>query len=295
RWIEGEVLQAQATYWQQTLAGAPALLELPTDHARSAVQNLDGATVPLQFDAALTQGLKDLSRRHGTTLFMTILAGWASVLARLSGQDDLVIGTPVAGRTRAEVEPLMGLFLNTLALRLDLSQDLTAAELLQQVKQQALAAQQHQDLPFEQVVELVKPERSLAHSPLFQVMFAWQNNDAGRLDLPGMACQPYGVQGSTAKFDLTLNLGEDGDAIAGVLEYATALFERASIERMLGYLQRALAAMVDNDSLQVARLPLLDEQERTQLLVDWNATAAYPASTCLHELFEAQAAAQPQA
>jgi amino acid adenylation domain-containing protein len=295
RWIDGEVLQAQGAYWQQTLAGAPALLELPTDHARGAVQSLDGATVPVQFDAALTQGLKDLGRRHGTTLFMTLLAGWAGVLARLSAQDDIVIGTPVAGRTRAEVEPLMGLFLNTLALRIDLSQDPSAAELLQQVKTRALAAQQHQDLPFEQVVDLVKPERSLAHSPLFQVMFAWQNNDAGRLELPGMACMPYGVQTTSAKFDLTLNLGEEGDAIAGVLEYASALFERATVERMLGYLQRVLAAMVENDSLQVARLPLLDEQERHRLLVEWNAIDTYPSDTCLHMLFERQAAAQPQA
>ncbi|MFC7519087.1 condensation domain-containing protein, partial [Herbaspirillum sp. GCM10030257] len=282
RWIDGEVLQAQAAYWQQTLAGAPALLELPTDRPRPAVQDYAGDVVGLELDAELTAGLKALSRRHGTTLFMTVLAGWAAVLSRLSGQDEVVIGTPMAGRLRAEVEPLMGLFLNTLALRIDLSGQRAVGKLLQHVKQQALAAQQHQDLPFEQVVELVKPERSLAHSPLFQVMFAWQNNDAGRLELPGIDCMPYGAQGSTAKFDLTLNLGEDGDVVAGGLEYATALFERASVERMLGYLQRALTAMVDNDSLQVAWLPLLDEQERTQLLVDWNATHAdYPQDQCI--------------
>ncbi|MFC7519065.1 amino acid adenylation domain-containing protein, partial [Herbaspirillum sp. GCM10030257] len=251
--------------------------------------------VGLELDAELTAGLKALSRRHGTTLFMTVLAGWAAVLSRLSGQDEVVIGTPMAGRLRAEVEPLIGIFINTQALRIGLAGSPTVAQLLQSVKARTLEAQQHQDLPFEQVVELVNPPRSMAHSPLFQASFAWQNNEEGELTLDGLTPAAVGGKYLTSKFDLTLNLGEAGDVIAGGLEYATALFERASVERMLGYLQRALTAMVDNDSLQVARLPLLDEQERQQLLVDWNATDAYPATTCLHELFEAQAAAQPQA
>ena len=175
QWIEGEILQQQAAYWKTTLAGAPALLELPADHPRPAQQDYAGAFAGLVLDEQLTAGLKELSRRHGTTLYMTLLAAWAALLARLSGQQDVVIGTPVANRGRAEIENLIGFFVNTLALRLDLSGSPSVSELLEQVKAQALAAQQHQDIPFEQVVELAQPVRSLAHSPLFQVMFAWQN------------------------------------------------------------------------------------------------------------------------
>ena len=175
QWIEGEILQQQAAYWKTTLAGAPALLELPTDHPRPIQRDFAGGFVELVLDEQLTAGLKDLSRRQGTTLYMTLLAGWAILLARLSGQQDVVIGSPVANRGRAEIENLIGFFVNTLALRLDLSGSPRVSELLQQTKAQSLAAQRHQDIPFEQVVELAQPVRSLAHSPLFQVMFAWQN------------------------------------------------------------------------------------------------------------------------
>ena len=190
QWIEGEILQQQAAYWKTTLAGAPALLELPTDHTRPVEQDFAGGFVELVLDEQLTAGLKDLSRRQGTTLYMTLLAGWAILLARLSGQQDVVIGSPVANRGRAEIENLIGFFVNTLALRLDLSGSPSVSELLQQTKAQSLAAQRHQDIPFEQVVELAQPVRSLAHSPLFQVMFAWQNATEARLELPGLEVQP---------------------------------------------------------------------------------------------------------
>jgi len=223
RWLTGEILQAQTDYWQRTLAGAPAVLELPTDRRRPVQQDHAGALVALELDDKLTARLKALSRRHGTTLFMTLLAGWAALLARLSGQDDVVIGTPVANRSRTEVEPLIGFFVNTLALRLDLSESPTVGELLQRVKARTLEAQQHQDLPFEQVVEIVRPPRNLAYAPVFQVMFAWQNTDQSDLELPGLTVAPLRTPCSFAKIDLTLSLAEAGGCIVGGLEYATAV------------------------------------------------------------------------
>ncbi|MGH9381568.1 MAG: condensation domain-containing protein, partial [Thermoanaerobaculia bacterium] len=296
RWLDGEVLQAQSAYWQGALSGAPALLELPTDFPRPAEQDHAGGVVGLEIDEELTAELKAFSQRHGTTLFMTLLSAWAALLARLSGQEDVVIGIPVANRNRAEIEPLIGFFVNTLALRLDLSCSPTVAELLQQVRARALEAQQHQDLPFEQVVEIVRPLRSLAHSPVFQVMFAWQNIEARELDLPGLTVEPVTTAYDTAKFDLTLNLTEAEGRIVGGLQYAKALFEPSTVSRYCGYLRNVLSAMVVDEGQAVDRLPILEESERRRLLVEWNATAAeYPREACVHELFEAQAAQRPDA
>src|SRR5689334_7770168 len=216
-WLTGELLEAQTEYWRRTLAGAPALLELPLDHARPAEQNHAGAFIDVVLEEKLVSALKGLGRRHGTTLFMTLLSGWALLLARLSGQQDLVIGTPVANRGRVEIEGLIGFFVNTLALRLDVSGGPTVGELLGRVKRQTLGAQQNQDLPFEQVVEVARPPRSLAHSPLFQVMFAWQQGSGEGLQLPGLTLEPLAAPQVTAKFDLTLSLSEAGAAIAGRL------------------------------------------------------------------------------
>src|SRR5579875_1522238 len=176
QWIEGATLQRQAAYWKTALAGIPALLDLPTDHPRPAQRNDAGACTDVTLDERLNAQLKALSIKHGTTPFMTLLAGWATLLARLSGRQDIVIGTPVANRARPEIANLIGFFVNTLAIRLELSGPPTVAQLLARVKLQTLAAQQHQDIPFEQVVELVNPVRSLAHSPIFQVMFTWETN-----------------------------------------------------------------------------------------------------------------------
>ncbi|MER9332382.1 condensation domain-containing protein, partial [Mesorhizobium sp. M0488] len=186
QWLSGERLQTQAQYWRNALSGAPARLALPTDRPRPAQQSFAGAGVPVVIDAALTRGLKRLASQHGTTVFMTVLAAWAAVLSRLSGQDDVVIGVPSANRGRREIEELIGFFVNTLALRVDLSGAPSLAQLLERTRRTALAAQEHQDLPFEQVVEIVKPPRALDHTPLFQVMLAWQNNTVGSLDLPGL-------------------------------------------------------------------------------------------------------------
>jgi amino acid adenylation domain-containing protein len=296
RWLTGEVLQAQRDYWQRTLAGAPAVLELPTDHRRPIQQDYAGAFVALELDDSLTAGLKALSKRHDATLFITLLAGWAAVLSRLSGQDDVVIGAPFANRGSVEVDPLIGFFVNSLALRVDLSGRPVVGELLQRVKARVLEAQQHQDLPLQQVLEIVRPPRSAAHMPVFQVMFAWQNAGESDLDLAGLKVAPVRPPYSAAIFDLTLSLAEAGGRIAGTLGYATALFDRTTADRHAGYLRSLLEAMVADDAGVVDQLPLLSEAERHQLLVAWNATEAeYPQDKCVHELFEAQAAQRPDA
>ncbi|UGQ48160.1 non-ribosomal peptide synthetase [Massilia endophytica] len=297
RCLQGEALQRQAAYWETTLAGAPALLELPLDRPRPAEQSFSGGFAEFSLDAATTRALKELGARHGATLFMTLLAGWAVLLSRLSNQQDIVIGTPVAGRSHSEVEGLIGFFVNMLALRLDLSGDPDIAGLLAQVRERALAAQQHQDIPFEQVVEIARPARSMAHSPLFQVLFAWQNTPAGEAELPGLALLPLApAQHEVAKFDLTLTLQEDGGAIVGGIEFSTALFDRATIERHLGHLRVLLTAMAEDGGRKAAALPLLNEAQRLQVLEQWNATASpFPRDTCMHALFEARAAATPDA
>ncbi|HEY0022706.1 MAG TPA: condensation domain-containing protein, partial [Longimicrobium sp.] len=297
RWVQGEVLDAQAAYWTQALAGAPELLELPTDHARPARQDHAGATLRVELDRELTAGLTALSHRHGTTLYMTLLAGWATVLARLSGQDEVVIGTPWANRTRPEVEELIGFFVNTLALRVDLSARPTVAGLLAQVKARALEGQRNQDIPFEQVVERVRPARSLAYSPLFQVMFAWHSAAGGALALPGLTVAPAdSAPRVNAKFDLLLSLGEEDGRITGEVEYATALFEPATVERWVGYLRRVLEEMAADESRPVVRLALAPESEHSRVLQEWSRTeAAEPGEPCVHALFEAQAARTPGA
>ncbi|MBW3656769.1 MAG: amino acid adenylation domain-containing protein, partial [Gemmatimonadetes bacterium] len=257
-----------------------------------------GAALGIDLGEELTAGLKALGQRRGTTLFMTLLAGWAAVLGRLSGQHDVVVGTPSANRGRAEIEGLIGFFVNTLAVRVDLSGSPTVAELLEQVRTRSLGAQQNQDIPFEQVVELVQPARSLAHTPLFQVLFAWQSASERRLELAGPRTAGVGpVSRTTAKFDLSLALGEAGGRIVGSVVYATALFERAAIERHLVYLRRVLEAMVADDLQRVDALPLLPEAERRLVVEEWNATdAAYPTGGLrVHDLFRAQAARTPHA
>jgi amino acid adenylation domain-containing protein len=220
RWITGEVLQRQLDFWRNHLSGAPALLELPTDRPRPPVQDYAGASLSFELDGQLTASLKALSQRHGTTLFMTLLASWAALLSRLSGQFDVVIGTPVANRHRAEIEPLMGFFANTQALRVDLSGSPSVAELLARVRATALAAQAHQDIPFEQVVEALSPARSMAHSPVFQVMFAWQNAPAGVLALPGLQVEPVRASSATVRFGLELALHDDAERDDTTLSYA---------------------------------------------------------------------------
>jgi len=297
RWLEGERLQQQLAYWQAQLGGAPVLATLPTDRPRPALQQYAGRSLGFALDAALTARLKALSQRHGCTLFMTLLAAWGALCGRLAGQDDIVIGSPVANRGRAELEPLVGCFVNTLALRLDLSGAPDAGGLLARVRETVLQAQQHQDVPFEQVVEALKPERTLAHSPVFQLMFAWQNLPASALQLPGLALESLPEQGDRAtQFDLSLTLQESGEGIAGTLEYASALFDRSTVERHLAYLRSLLQGLVRDETQPVDAIELMDAAQRRQVLVDWNDTGrAWPQHLCIHELFEQQVRAAPDA
>ena len=297
-WMEGEILQQQAEYWKAALSDAPALLELPTDRPRPAQKDYAGQFAPFFLDEQLSTHLKTLGRRLGMTSYMVLLAGWAALLSRLSGQQDLVIGTPTANRTRMETENLIGFFVNTLALRLQVDRSITVGELLQQAKRQALAAQQHQDIPFEQVVELVRPTRSLAHSPVFQVMFAWQNNNSEALQLSQLQMSPVGTDTPyrVAKFDLTLSLRETERGIEGGLEYATSLFDPATVNRYLEYFRNLLQAMVSDETQLVHQIAILPDAERQQLLYDWNDTRTeFPNHTCIHQLFEAQVLKTPEA
>jgi amino acid adenylation domain-containing protein len=296
RWLE-ERLQEQLLYWKQQLHGVSGLNSLPTDRARPAVQDYAGERIGIELDEGLSAQLRALSRRHGTTLHMTLLAGWAGLVARLSGQEEVVIGTPVANRTRAEVEGLIGFFVNTLALRVQVSGGVRVGELLEQVRRCSVQGQSHQEVPFEQVVEVLRPERSLSHSPIFQLMFVWQNAVGAELDLGPLRVEELQDRGyRRAKYDLTLSMQEAGERIVGELEYASALYERSTMQRHVGYLQELLRGMVADDQQLIKRLPLLGEAEREQLLVQWNATRReYPQESCIHELFEAQVERTPDA
>ncbi|MGY2196583.1 amino acid adenylation domain-containing protein [Pseudomonas gingeri] len=296
RWLAESPQADHGAYWRDTLAGAPTLLELPADRPRPALQAYQGGFEPLVLDATLTTQLKALSLRHGSTLFMTLLAGWAVVLARLSGQDEVLIGTPTANRTRRETEDLIGFFVNTLVLRLSMTDSPTVSQLLEHSRAVTLGAQEHQELPFEQVVEQLNPTRSQAYSPLFQVMFAWENTEPGALRLGGLETRPLRSGHQAAKFDLTLVLAEQDGVISGGLEYASALFDAATVTRFAGYLRRVLVGMLVNPQRPVAELELLDGQERDSLVLDWNRTErAFDGNRCVHELFEAQVRRDPRA
>jgi amino acid adenylation domain-containing protein len=292
-WLTGERLQKQSEYWREALAEAPALLELPTDRPRPEQQSFAGGSVPVVIERELAEGLKELSRRHGVTLFMTLLSGWAAVLSRLSGQQEVLIGITTANRGWPETEGLIGLFVNTLALRVDITEEPRVEELLERVKRTALAAQQHQDVPFEQVVEMVQPPRRLSHTPVFQVMFEWRNHGGTSAELPGVKVERLRMPYEVAKFDLELRLAEEGDRIVGGLNYASALFDQETIERQRGYLLRMLEVMVADSQQRVARIEIMGPEER-QLLVEWNATEVdFGVEACVHQLFEKQVEQTP--
>ena len=294
--LQGQALAAQTAFWRAHLQGAPALLELPTDRPRPAVQNYAGSTIPVTLSPELSRRLREFSRAHDATLFMTLLVGWTILLSRLSGQHDIVVGTPVANRQRAEVEPLIGFFVNTLALRTTLAQRATVSDVLAQVKTTLLSAYAHQDLPFEHVVEVVQPARSLSHSPLFQAMLSLNNTPAQELSLPELTAAPQPLPHATTHFDLSLLLAEDGAGIAGVIEYATDLFDAATIERWAGHLTVLFEAMTAAPQSDVVALPLLTQDDRSLILQGFNDTAvSYPSDRLVHHWFEEQVAHSPEA
>nr|MDZ8289082.1 amino acid adenylation domain-containing protein [Nostoc sp. ChiSLP01] len=289
QWLTTQVLEHQLSHWKQQLAGAPPLLELPTDRPRPAIQTFRGGTERFQLDVSLTSGLRQLSNKSGTTLFMTLLAGFVVLMSRYSGQTDLVVGSPIANRNRKEIEGLIGFFVNTLALRFDISPEMTLQALLEQVRQVTQNAYDHQDLPFEMLVEELQLERNLDRNPLVQVMFALQNAPTNPWDLPGLSVEkmPWGLD--AVRFDLEIHLWEVPEGIEGFCYYSTDLFDAATIARMMQHFQNLLAAIVTNLEQPVSQLPLLTAQERQQLLVEWNATQTdYPSNQCIHDLFAAQ-------
>jgi amino acid adenylation domain-containing protein len=296
--VGSEAGQARLAWWTGQLEGAPAVLELPLDRPRGVVQSYRGADVPFVLDAARTAQLRALAKREGMTLFMLLQAGFAIVLSRLSRQQDLVIGTPVANRRRSELENLIGFFVNTLALRVQVRPDATVAEFLAAVKESTLAAFERQDAPFDQVVERINPARSTSYNPLFQVMLALQNAPRREAILPGLDMQLEMGGGDSAKFDLTLTLHDAGDAsgLDGSINFATDLFDRRTIERWAGHLQQVFAELVQDTSRRLDELPLLSPVERAEVVERFNMTRRdYPAGRLSHHLFETQAARQPDA
>ncbi|KAF9343284.1 hypothetical protein BGX26_005984, partial [Mortierella sp. AD094] len=296
QWLTEDRLKDQAIYWRETLVGAPASIELPTDRSRPSRQSFAGATVPIRLDAQLTSALKNLSQKHGVTMFMTVLAAWSAVLSRLSGQDDLVIGTPTANRNHPQVEQLIGFFVNTLALRVDLSGEPSAEQLLERVRKTTVGAQAHQDLPFEQVVEIVQPPRRMDQTPLFQVLFAWENNDVGTLQLKDVKADWEDLQYDIVKFDLELEMTEENGKAVGNLRYSTALFDHDTIDRQVGYLEAMLKWMTSGTDQSIGKAPIIGSAEQELMLETWNATEQfYPSNTCIHQLFEDQVKASPEA
>ena len=269
-WLQGEILDRQLRYWKQQLEGIPAVLILPTDHPRPAVQSFRGRTQSIELSKGLTEGLKELSRKEGVTLFMTLLAAFQGLLYRYTGQGDVVVGSPIANRNRSEIEGLIGFFVNTLVLRSNLSGNPSFRELLGRVRKTALGAYEHQDLPFEKLVEELQPERSLSYSPLFQVMFVLQNASGTGLELEGLNVSSVRVGTETAKFDLTLSIHETPPGLSGSLQYNTDLFDDASITRMLEHFQILLKGIVVDPHQRISDLPILTEAEKRQLLVEWN-------------------------
>ncbi len=296
QWLAGEILENQLDYWKEQLSNTPDLLELPTDRPRTAIQTFQGRHYHAVFPQELSAELTALSKRAEVTLFMTLLAAFQTLLYRLSLQHDIVVGTPLAGRNRREIEGLIGFFVNTLVLRTDLSGSPSFEQLLGRVREVTLGAYTHQDLPFEQLVEILHPTRDLSYTPLFQVMFSLDENLVPVMELPQLSISSYPVETNTAKFDLGLSIENTASGLIGVWEYNTDLFDEATIFRMAGHYQILLEGIVANPKQKISELPLLTPTERHQLYVEWNDTLTeYPQDKCIHQLFEAQVEHSPDA
>jgi amino acid adenylation domain-containing protein len=294
--LKGEVVERHLAYWRRQLAGADPVLELPSDLARPTVRTPLGATERVVFASALRDRLKAVGREANATLFMTLLAAFQVLLWRYTGRNDLLIGSPSAGRHEVELEPLIGFFVNTLVMRTDLSGNPPFRELLGRLREVALEAYAHQDVPFEKVIEALQIPRSLRHTPLFQVMFILQNAPRQTFELAGLTLEELEFDSETAKFDLTVEMAEIDEGLSCAFEYSTDVIEQATVARMLGHFQTLLEGIVADPGQRLSDLPLMGLAERHRLLVEWNDTAAnYPRDRCIHELFEAQAEQTPAA
>jgi amino acid adenylation domain-containing protein len=296
QWFEGEVLESQLAYWLKQLDGAPGVLELPTDYPRPAIQSSRGATYSFCLSKDQSLALKSLSRQQGSTLFMTLLAAFKTLLHRYTGSNDIVVGSPIANRNHSQIEGLIGFFVNTLVLRTNLADNPSFLEVLHRVKEVALGAYTHQDTPFELLVEKMQPQRDLSHTPLFQVMFALQNAQNSEIELPGLTLSTLETDSGTAKFDLTLDMRETEEGLVGTLEYSIDLFEPQTIQRMAGHLQTLLGSVIANPEQRLSELHLLTAEEQSQLIVEWNQTQVeYSSDQCIHRLFEKQVEKTPDA
>jgi amino acid adenylation domain-containing protein len=295
QWLESHG-HAQLEYWKNRLAGSLPILDLPADRPRPAQRSFQGDRIQRDLPETLSRALAQLSRRHQATMYMTLLAAWKLLLSRYSSQSDILVGTPIANRTRPELESLIGFFVNTLVLRTDLSGDPTFIELLDRVREVSLGAYAHQDLPFEQLVEAVQPNRDTSHHPLFQVMFMMGSESRTPPALPGLTFSAVDSSAGIAKFDLTLQLASSGDSLQACIEYSTELFEASTIERMLDHLVNLLNAITSDPARRLSELSMLSDAERRQILVEFNNSAAeFPSDRLIHQLFEERAAAHPQA
>ncbi len=289
-WLQGPAYEAELGYWTKQLAGMPEELELPFDHPRPPVQSIWGAKYFLKIPKATNEGLRALGRTHGASLFMVLLAGWKALLHRYTGQEDIVVGAPIANRNRSEYENMIGFFVNSVLLRTDLSGDPEFLELLSRVREMVFGSFGHGDFPFERLVEVLQPARNMSRNPLYQTDMILQNAPTSAYRVTGMSFEPLPVETGTAQLDMTLDIWEESDGLGGWLEYDVDLFERTTVGRMVNHLVRLFEKVVENPGLRLSEIPLLTDAEQLQLLVDWNNTAAeYDLTTVYSQLFEKQA------
>ncbi|MFI0773114.1 condensation domain-containing protein, partial [Streptomyces sp. NPDC021218] len=295
-WLSGEVLERQLVFWREQLAGLEPL-ELPTDRPRPLVRSSAGGAVRFGVSADVARRLSGIATWQSASLFMVGLAAFQVVLSRWSGQDDVAVGSPIAGRNRAEVEDLVGFFVNELVMRSDLSDNPSFTDLLGRVRETALGAYEHQDLPFERLVEDLAPERDLSRNPLFQVSFVLQNFEDGEWVLPGLEMEPVEVATTISKFDLILSLTERSDGgLDGEVVFSSELFDESTAARLAGHFVRVLESVSADPGQRVGQIDLLSEAERRQILVEWNDTAVpFADDVAVHQLVEAQAARTPDA
>ncbi len=294
--LQGEVLETQLAYWKKQLGGNLSVLNLPSDRPRSAVQTFRGAVHKFTIPKAIAEEIAQLSQREKATLFMTLLAAFKTLLYRYTGQEDILVGSPIANRNRREIEELIGLFANTLVFRTNLSSNPTFKELLGIVREVALGAYNHQDLPFEKLVEILQPERDLSHNPLFQVLFSLRNVRTPQIKLPGVTLSSLEIERKTARFDLALDLEEGLEGINGTLEYSQDLFDASTARRIAGHFLTLLESIAANPEQRISNLPILTKSEQQQLLFEWNKTQSeLPKNQCVHGLFEAQTERTPDA
>jgi amino acid adenylation domain-containing protein len=294
-WLQGETLDKSLRYWKQQLAGAPPVLELPTDRPHSPDQTHDGGIINFTVEPKIAARLRQLCQEQNVTMFMLLLAASQIQLSRYTGQSDIVVGTPIANRNRAEIEPLIGFFVNTLVMRTDLSGDPLFSELLDRVRKVTVGAYDHQDIPFEKIVEELQPDRGLSRTPLFQVMFILQNAPMHVFKLPGLTLTHLDVEHVTAKFDLTMAFRDTDGDLLGTFVYDADLFDESTVERMVDHCNTLLAAIATDHRRHISTLPLLNDEEQRRLLQEWNDTRApFGPARCVHELFEEQAARTPE-